>query len=68
MPTNVPWASRPFWAIAFNELNYIDGLLYLLVYPQQPMFRPRTIDLVGYDNLPAGRNATGDYEFLGRRH
>jgi len=45
-------------AIAFNQLNYIDRLLYLLVYPQQPMFKPKTIDLVGYDNLPAGRNAT----------
>jgi len=32
------------------------------------MFKPKTIDLVGYDNLPVGRNATGDYELLGRRH
>ena len=44
-------------AIAFNQLNYIDRLLYLLVYPQQPMLKPNTIDIVGYDNLPAGRNA-----------
>ena len=55
-------------AIAFNQLNFIDRLLYLLVYPQQPMFKPKTIDLVGYDNLPAGRTATGDYELNGRRH
>ena len=52
-------------AIAFNQLNYIDRLLYLLVYPQQRMFKPKTIDLVGYYNLPAGQNATGDYESLG---
>jgi len=46
-------------AIAFNQLNYIDRLLYLLVvYPQQPMLKPNTIDLVGYDNLPVRRNAT----------
>ena len=44
--------------IAFNQLNYIDRLLYLLVYPQQPMFKPKIIDLVGYDNLPAGPNVT----------
>ena len=55
-------------AIAFNQLSSIDRLLYLLLYPQQPMFKPNTIDLVGYDNLPAGRNATGDYGLLGRRH
>ena len=45
-------------AIAFNQLNYIDTLLYLLVYPQQRMFKPNTIELVGYDNPSAGQNAT----------
>jgi len=34
-------------AIAFHQLNYIDRLLYLLVYPQQRMFKPNAIDLVG---------------------
>lgn len=45
-------------AIAYNQLNRIDTLLYLLVYPQQPMVKTRTIELVGYDRLPAGQNAT----------
>ncbi|KAG6890204.1 DNA-directed RNA polymerase III subunit [Termitomyces sp. Mi166 len=45
-------------AIAYNQLNRIDTLLYLLVYPQQPMVKTKTIELVGYDRLPAGQNAT----------
>lgn len=44
-------------AIASNQLNRIDTLLYLMVYPQTPMCRTRTIELVGYDKLPAGQNA-----------
>ncbi|BGP51529.1 DNA-directed RNA polymerase III complex subunit Rpc2 [Rhodotorula kratochvilovae] len=45
-------------AIAHNQLNRIDTLLYLMVYPQTPMCRTRTIELIGYDQLPAGQNAT----------
>ena len=45
-------------AIAYNQLNRIDTLLYLMVYPQQPMVKSKTIELVGYDKLPAGQNAT----------
>ncbi|KAL5520388.1 RPC2 [Sanghuangporus baumii] len=45
-------------AIAYNQLNRIDTLLYLLVYPQQPMVKTKSIELVGYDKLPAGQNAT----------
>ncbi|KAJ7619526.1 hypothetical protein FB45DRAFT_931011 [Roridomyces roridus] len=45
-------------AIAYNQLNRIDTLLYLSVYPQQPMVKTRTIELIGYDRLPAGQNAT----------
>ena len=45
-------------AIAYNQLNRIDTLLYLLVYPQKPMVKTKTIELVGYDRLPAGQNAT----------
>ena len=52
-------------AIAFNQLNCIDRLLCLLVHTQQPMFKTMTIELLGYDNLPAGQNATGDFESLG---
>lgn len=44
-------------AIAYNQLNRIDTLLYLMVYPQQPMVKTRTIELIQYDKLPAGQNA-----------
>ncbi|PPQ77155.1 hypothetical protein CVT26_008101, partial [Gymnopilus dilepis] len=45
-------------AIAYNQFERIDTLLYLSVYPQQPMVKTKTIELVGYDRLPAGQNAT----------
>lgn len=45
-------------AIAYNQFSRIDTLLYLLVYPQQPMVKTRTIELIKYDKLPAGQNAT----------
>ena len=45
-------------SIAYNQLNRIDTLLYLMVYPQQPMVRTRTIEVIAYDKLPAGQNAT----------
>jgi len=44
-------------AIAYNQLNRIDTLLYLMVYPQQPLVKTKTIELIGYDKLPAGQNA-----------
>ncbi|CAE6219232.1 unnamed protein product [Arabidopsis arenosa] len=40
------------------QLNRMDTLLYLLVYPQRPLLTTRTIELVGYDKLGAGQNAT----------
>ncbi|EEB05618.1 DNA-directed RNA polymerase III complex subunit Rpc2 [Schizosaccharomyces japonicus yFS275] len=44
-------------AIGYNQLQRIDTLLYLMVYPQQPMVKTKTIELIGYDKLPAGQNA-----------
>ncbi|MBA0750296.1 hypothetical protein Gogos_001714 [Gossypium gossypioides] len=52
--------------IAYNQASRIiqyslcrmDTLLYLLVYPQRPLLTTRTIELVGYDKLGAGQNAT----------
>ncbi|KAH0406553.1 beta and beta-prime subunits of DNA dependent RNA-polymerase, partial [Aureobasidium melanogenum] len=44
-------------AIAYNQLTRIDTLLYLMVYPQKPMVKSRTIELIKYDKLPAGQNA-----------
>ncbi|QKX60724.1 uncharacterized protein TRUGW13939_07870 [Talaromyces rugulosus] len=45
-------------AIAANQFLRIDSLLYLMVYPQKPMVKTRTIELIKYDQLPAGQNAT----------
>ena len=45
-------------AIAYNQFNRIDTLLYTLVYPQRPMVITKTIQLVNYDKLPAGQSAT----------
>ncbi|CAI4212519.1 unnamed protein product [Parascedosporium putredinis] len=45
-------------AIAYNQFNRIDTLLYTLVYPQRPMVISKTIELIHYDKLPAGQNAT----------
>ncbi|KAK9929707.1 hypothetical protein M0R45_026795 [Rubus argutus] len=44
--------------IAYNQLRRMDTLLYLLVYPQKPLLTTKTIELVGYDKLGAGQNAT----------
>ncbi|KAK9056091.1 hypothetical protein SSX86_027179 [Deinandra increscens subsp. villosa] len=44
--------------IAYNQLCRMDTLIYLLVYPQRPLLTTRTIELVRYDKLGAGQNAT----------
>ncbi|KAL6179144.1 hypothetical protein ACLB2K_050660 [Fragaria x ananassa] len=44
--------------IAYNQLRRMDTLLYLLVYPQRPLLTTMTIELVGYDKLGTGQNAT----------
>ena len=43
--------------IACNQRNRIDTLLYNLVYPHKPMVKTRTIELINFENLPAGQNA-----------
>jgi DNA-directed RNA polymerase III subunit RPC2 len=45
-------------AIGYNQQVRIDSLLYLLVYPQKPLVKSRTIELIHFDKLPAGQNAT----------
>lgn len=32
--------------------------MYNLVYPQAPMVKTRTIEMINFDKLPAGQNAT----------
>ena len=43
--------------IGYNQRCRIDTLLYLLAYPQAPMVKTRTIELTGFEQLPAGQNA-----------
>lgn len=45
-------------AIAYNQNNRVDTLLYLLVYPQKPMVKSKTIEMIGFEKLPAGQNAS----------
>ncbi|CAA6656402.1 unnamed protein product [Spirodela intermedia] len=44
--------------IAYNQWKRMDTLLYLLVYPQRPLLTTKSIELVGFDKLGAGQNAT----------
>jgi len=43
-------------SIAYNQSERIDTILYLLIYPHKPMVKTRTIDLTGFNKLPAGQN------------
>ncbi|ESO92257.1 hypothetical protein LOTGIDRAFT_233244 [Lottia gigantea] len=44
--------------IAYNQRNRIDTLMYLLAYPQAPLVKSKVIELISFDKLPAGQNAT----------
>eukprot|EP00808_Paulinella_micropora_P011541 g46876.t1 len=44
--------------IAYNTLNRIDRLLYGIVYPQKPLVKTRVIEMIGFEKLPAGQNAS----------
>eukprot|EP00899_Mesostigma_viride_P029397 jgi/Mesvir1/9642/Mv12138-RA.1 len=43
--------------IAYNQLNRMDTLLYLMVYPMRPLLTTKTIELINFDKLGAGQNA-----------
>ncbi|GFU08483.1 DNA-directed RNA polymerase III subunit RPC2 [Nephila pilipes] len=43
--------------IGLNQKNRMDTLMYNLVYPQQPIVKTKTLDLINFDKLPAGQNA-----------
>eukprot|EP00986_Skeletonema_menzelii_P010588 scaffold5213_cov143-Skeletonema_menzelii.AAC.1 len=43
--------------VAINQYSRFDGLLYTMIYPHKPMVKTRTLDLVNFDNIPAGQNA-----------
>lgn len=43
--------------IGYNQQKRIDSLMYLLVYPQRPMVKTKTIEFCNFEKLPAGQNA-----------
>ena len=43
--------------IARNQFERIDTVMYLLVYPMKPMVRTHVIDMIEFDEMPAGQNA-----------
>ena len=57
-PSSSPSLQCAMGNVAYNQLQRMDTLLYLLCYPQRPLLTTRTIELVGFDKLGAGQNAT----------
>lgn len=53
----VAMSKQAMGAIGINQYERMDGLIYSLVYPQKPMVKSRTLDLVGFDEIPAGQNS-----------
>jgi len=45
-------------AISLNQYERMDRLIYSLVYPMKPMVRTRTIDIINFNHLPGGANAS----------
>ena len=45
-------------SMAYNQHKRMDTLLYLLVYPQKPLVKTKILDLIQFDKLGAGQNAT----------
>lgn len=43
---------------ALNQYERFDSLLYTLVYPQKPLVKTRTLDLINFDKVPGGQNAS----------
>ena len=41
-----------------NQYERFDSLLYSMVYPQKCMVKTRTLDLVNFDHVPGGTNAS----------
>lgn len=41
--------------LGFNQQERFDTLQYLMVYPQRPLVQTKTIELINYNELPAGK-------------
>jgi len=44
--------------VAMNQYELMSSLIYSLVYPMKPMVKTRVLDLVNFDKVPGGQNAT----------
>ena len=44
-------------AIALNQMQRVDTVLALLLYPQTPLVKTKTIEMINFQKLPAGQNA-----------
>ncbi|SCN58913.1 DNA-directed RNA polymerase III subunit RPC2, putative [Plasmodium chabaudi chabaudi] len=44
-------------SIGYNQFIRCDTLLYLLIYPQKPLVKSKTIEFINFEKLPAGQNA-----------
>ncbi len=42
---------------ALNQLHRTDLSSYMLVYSQKPLVKTKTLDLIGFEQIPAGHNA-----------
>ena len=45
-------------AVGYNQNSRMDTLLYLLNTPQKPLVKTKTLDLINFDRLGGGQNAT----------
>lgn len=41
----------------YNQQMRFDTVMYNMVYPQRPLVATKTIELIGFEKLPAGQNA-----------
>jgi DNA-directed RNA polymerase III subunit RPC2 len=53
----VAMAKQAMGTVALNQYERMDGLIYSLVYPQKPLVKSRTLDILDFDNIPGGQNA-----------
>ena len=43
---------------SMNQYERFDTILYTMIYPHKPMVKTRTLDLINFDQLPGGQNAS----------